>query len=301
MSPPVRSALAPVLAVAALLALPPPATAQQGAVLEVTATDYAFRAPDAIPAGWTTIRFVNDGEEPHFVFMSRLPEGKTVENYETELSPAFARAWYAVRDANATPAEALETLFGELPAWFGELHMVGGPGLAAPGRTTETMMNLGPGNYVIECYVKTAEGEIHYMEGMVRPLTVTTERSTTSPPDPDINVTLSNNQLALEGDLTPGRHVVAVHVAQNPEVGFGHSAHLARLRPDAQVDDVVAWMNWFAPSGMAAPAPAEFIGGVHFMPEGETAYFTVNLEPGRYLLVSEATGHLGVLKEFTVR
>lgn len=305
--------LAPALGLAAatLAIFPPASPAQQttpasaplgrAAPVEVTAQDYAFQAPDAIPSGWTTIRFTNDGEEPHFVFMSRLPEGRTIEQYETELSPAFARAWYAVRDAQATTDEALEALFQELPEWFAELEMVGGPGLAAPGRTTETVLNLEPGNYVIECYVKTAEGEIHYMEGMVRPLLVREERSAESPPTPDITVTLSNNQMTVEGDLTPGRRTVAVRVAENPEVGFGHSAHLARLDADVAVDDIVAWMNWFAVGGLSAPAPAEFIGGVHFMPEGETAYFTADLEPGRYLLVSESTGHLGVLEEFTVR
>lgn len=305
--PPHLGALS-MLAAAILVTLAPPASAQQAAtasdrptVLEVSAQDYAFQAPDATPAGWTTIRFTNEGEEPHFVFMSRLPEGKTIEDYEIELSAAFARSWYSIRDDGVTPDEALEKLFQELPDWFPELHFVGGPGLAAPGRTTETIMELAPGNYVLECYAKTAEGEIHYMEGMIRPIVVTEDRSNGSPPDADITLTLSNDGMAVQGELTRGRRTLAVHIAQNPEVGFGHSAHLARLDPDTDVDDVVAWMNWFAPGGLGAPAPAEFIGGLHFMPEGETAYFTVDLEPGRYLLVSEATGHLGVLREFTVR
>jgi hypothetical protein len=277
------------------------AAMQGSSTVEITATDYAFRAPDAIPSGWTTIRFTNEGSEPHFVFMSRLPEGKTVHDYETELSPAFARSWEAVRDRNATVDEALQSLFEELPPWFPELNMVGGPGLAAPGRTTETTMQLQPGNYVIECYAKTADGKIHYMEGMIRPLTVEAQRSSASQPAADVTVTLSNNRMEMDGELASGRRTIAVHVAENPEEGFGHSAHLARLDADANVDDVVAWMNWFAAGGLAAPAPAEFIGGVHFMPVGETAYFTVDLVPGRYLLVSEATAHLGVLKEFTVR
>lgn len=308
----IRRASFPVLAVLVLAGLrPASAFAQDPApdarsfddatVVEVTAQDYAFSAPATIPSGWTMIRFTNEGEEPHFVFMSRLPEGRTIEHYETELHPAFAAAWYAVRDGGATTDEAMQTLFQELPAWFPELQLIGGPGLASPGRTTETLMHLQPGNYVLECYVKTAAGEIHYMEGMVRPLVVTEQRSTTSPPDPDITVTLANDGMAITGDLTAGRRIVAVHVLENPEVGFGHSAHLARLDADTDVDDIVAWMNWFGDGGLAAPAPAEFIGGVHFMPEGETAYFTAQLEPGRYLLVSESTAHLGVLKEFTVR
>jgi hypothetical protein len=279
------------------------AVAQQPAaphVLEVTATDYAFRAPASVPAGWTRIRFMNEGEEPHFVFMSRLPAGRTVEHYERELSPVFARAWEAVR-GGATTDQAMERLMQELPSWFPELQMVGGPGLVSPGGTSETMLRLEPGNYVMECYVKTEDGRIHYMDGMVRPLTVTAQRTTAAPPRPHIAVILSNNEVALNGDVAAGRRVFAVHWRENPEQGFGHSAHLARLNPATSVDEVVAWMNWFGLKGLAAPAPAEFVGGLHFMPTDETGYFTADLEPGRYLLVSENTAHLGVYREFIVR
>lgn len=279
------------------------AVAQQPAaphVLEVTATDYAFRAPASAPAGWTTIRFKNEGDEPHFVFMSRLPPGRTVEDYERELSPVFAKAWESVR-GGATTDQAMERLMQELPPWFPELQMVGGPGLVSPGGTSETMLRLEPGNYVMECYVKTEDGRIHYMDGMVRPLTVTAQRTAAAQPRPDIAVTLSNNEIALSGDVAAGRRVFSVHWKENPEQGFGHSAHLARLQPETSVDEVVAWMNWFGLKGLAAPAPAEFVGGLHFMPTGETAYFMADLEPGRYLLVSENTAHLGVYREFMVR
>lgn len=307
MSRSVELSLPLALAAALLLFLPPATSAQaaaaqaeDAAVVEITATDYAFRAPDTAPSGWTTLRFTNEGEEPHFVFMSRLPEGITIEDYERDLHGVFAEAWYSVRDARATQDEALATLFGSMPEWSANLAMIGGPGLASPGETTQTTLRLEPGNYAIECYVKTAEGEIHYMEGMVRPLVVTAEESGATPPAPDIRLTLSNSGMELEGDLTPGRRTFAVHVAENPEVGYGHSAHLARLDPDTDLDDVISWMDWFDLAGMAPPAPARFLGGVHFMPEGDTAYFTADLEPGRYVLLSEFTLHMDVLKEFTI-
>jgi hypothetical protein len=288
------------LATSAQQAAAPPPQRQDAAVIEITATDYAFRAPDAAPSGWTTIRFTNEGEEPHFIFISRLPEGITIDDYEVDLHGVFAEAWYSVRDGRATQDQALETLFGSMPEWAASLQMIGGPGLASPGHVTESTLRLAPGTYALECYVKNADGEIHYMEGMVRPLVITGEDSGGTPPHADIRVTLSNSGMALEGDLTAGRRTFAVHVAENPEVGYGHSAHLARLDPETDLDDVIAWMDWFDLDGMAPPAPAEFLGGLHFMPEGETAYFTADLEPGRYVLLSEFTLHMGVLKEFTV-
>lgn len=270
-------------------------------VFEVTAEDYAFRAPAEIPSGWTTVRFANQGEEHHFVFLSRLPEGKNIHNYETELSAQFNNVWYAIRDEGLGMDEAMGMLGESLPEWFAAVDFVGGPGIVAPGLTSETTVNLEPGNYVMECYLKTADGEFHYMEGMVRPFVVTEDRSEATPPQADIQVTVSNFEMVVEGDLTPGEHTVAVHVAENPEEGFGHSAHLARLDSDADVDQLVQWMNAFGIDGLRTPAPAQFLGGTHGMPAGNTAYTTMTLEPGRYLWLSEATAHQGVLKEFTVR
>jgi hypothetical protein len=273
----------------------------QAQVVEITAIDYAFQAPATVPAGWNTIRFTNDGAEPHFVFMSRLPEGTTLADYETEASGAFSRGWEALRDGNASEEEALAMIMESLPAWFADLRMVGGPGLVAPGLTSEVVFHLEPGSYVLECYMKTADGEIHYMDGMTRPMEVTDSRSEAAPPDPDIRITLTNEGMGVAGDLTAGRRVVAVHAKENPEVGFGHSAHLARLDAETDIDDVVQWMNWLAVDGLRSPAPVPFIGGIHAMPTGETAYFTVDLEPGRYLLISEATARMGMVHEFRVR
>jgi hypothetical protein len=284
---------------------PPPAPVASASanspVVDVTALDYAFRAPDAIPAGRTTIRFQNTGEEAHMLLMSRLPAGKTIHDYERDLSLQFNRSWEAVRDHGASEEAALEMLFSSLPEWFPELEFVGGPGIVAPGVVSEVTMDLEPGNYVLECYIKTPDGRVHYMEGMVHPLVVAGRAADAPVPASDIRVTLSNGGMAVEGDLTPGQRTVAVHVAENPEVGFGHSVHVARLEPTTDVQAVVDWMNWFALGGLRAPAPAHFVGGLHPMATGKTAYFTVDLQPGRYLWVSEATGAQGVRQEVVVR
>lgn len=269
--------------------------------IEVIAEDFALSAPDEIPSGWTTIRFRNEGAEPHFVLVSRLPEGKTIDDYENDLSSEFNRAWHAVRDGEMSQDEAMGELMGSLPEWFAGLEFLGGTGITAPELTTETTLNLEPGNYVLECYMKTEEGEFHYMEGMIRPLRVTDTRSDAVPPEADIRITLSNFEMEIEGEMTPGRHVVEVHIEENPEEGFGHNVHVARMEPDTDVSEVVQWMNAFDLNGLTIPAPVTFIGGVQIMPAGHTAYFTVDLETGRHLFLSEYTGYQGVLQEVDVR
>lgn len=268
--------------------------------IEIVAEDYAFSAPDEIPAGWNTFRFRNEGAEPHFILLSRLPEGITVDDYQLDLSAAFNRAWLAVRDDGVAQEQAMAELFQSLPEWFPAVEFVGGPGMTAPGLTSQATLDLEPGNYVLECYMKTEDGQFHYMEGMVRPIRVTDARSPATPPPADIRITLSNFEMEVEGDMTPGRHMVEVHIAENPEQGFGHNVHVARLETESDVDEMVRWMNAFDLGGLRSPGPATFIGGVQIMPSGNTAYFTLDLEPGRYLLLSEYTGHQGVLREFTV-
>lgn len=278
-----------------------PARAANAGVVDMTAIDYALEGPDEIPAGWTTIRFSNEGEEHHMVYMARLPEGKTHADYEVELLVPFTAAWNALRNGEVDQEGALEMLFGSLPEWFAELGVVGGPGLMAPGRSSEVTIELEPGDYVIECYIKAEDGSVHYMEGMTRPLTVAGSRVDASAPAADLEITLSNFSVDVEGELAAGERTIAVHVEENPEEGFGHSVHLARLEPDTDIQEVVRWMNWFELDGLRSPAPVEFVGGLHPMPAGRTAFFSATVEPGRYLLISEATGALGVIEEITVK
>lgn len=287
----------PVVPLHAQAADPTPASPY---VVEVIAEDYAFSVADEIPAGWTTIRFHNEGQDPHMLIASRLPEGITIDDYEIDLTRPYNDAWHAVRDETLSGKEAVAVLHQELPEWHPDLEFLGGVGVVSPGRTAETTVYLKPGNYVLECYMKTEDGERHDWEGMIRPLLVTEEDSKAVPPTADIHVNLTNYDMEVEGKLIPGEHTVAVYVEENPEQGYPHNIHVARLNADTEIEEVVQWMRAFDLDGLKKPAPAVFLGGVHMMPVGSTGYFTVQLERGRYLLLSEITADEGVLHEFTV-
>jgi len=66
------------------------------------------------------------------------------------------------------------------------------------------------------------------------------------------------------------------------------------------LDEVVEWMDWMNVDGLRAPSPAAFVGGIHEMPAGYTAFFTVDLEPGRYAWIAESGAELGMVNEFTI-
>ena len=45
----------------------------------IVASDFAYEAPEQIPAGVTTVRMVNDGAEPHHTIIARIDDGKTLD------------------------------------------------------------------------------------------------------------------------------------------------------------------------------------------------------------------------------
>jgi len=69
--------LLPLLGIVLAASLSACQPADRAHVVEVTARDFAFDAPDQIPSGWTTFRMTNAGEQEHFLYIYRLPENKT--------------------------------------------------------------------------------------------------------------------------------------------------------------------------------------------------------------------------------
>lgn len=277
-----------------------PAAPAEPGVVEVTAVDYAFRMPAEVPSGWTTFRLANGGAEPHFMVLWKLPAGKTLEDYVAEVMPAFVSAYDSIV-AGTVDAAGAGALIGEnLPEWFAEMKPMGGPGMLTPGRSVATAMELEPGTYVAECYVKTAGGEFHGELGMVTQFTVTDDSTGAAPPVADAEMTLTSTSIGIDGPVAAGQRTFAVHYEEHPPAGLGHDVHVARLDEGADLAALAAWMDWLNVEGFRDPAPVEFVGGVQEMPVGATSYFTVNLEPGRYAWVSEATTAERLVEAFTV-
>jgi hypothetical protein len=269
-------------------------------VVDYAARDYAFVGPTELPSGWVTMRMANEGQEHHFVFLTLLPEGKTIEDYAADVGVPFGQVWEQLQSGAVDKAGAGAMLGELLPEWYASASSMGGPGLVAPGGVGQATMHLRPGNYVMECYVKTADGEFHVALGMALPLTVTAEDSGAQPPDADLQITLYNYRIEVEGTPVAGRQTVAVHFDDHPEFGLGNDVHVVRLEDGMHLDEIIQWMDWMNVDGLREPAPAEFIGGIHEMPAGNTAFFTVDLEPGSYAWIAESGAALGMVEEFTV-
>ncbi len=217
------------------------------------------------------------------------------------MAGVFGDLYREYRAGTYEQAEFLEKLVGSLPEWFFSARRLGGPGFTAPGHTSETTVHLEPGDYVMECYVRSADDDtmFHGELGMLRPLIVTDEDSGAEPPEADIQIELSNYAIGVEGELSAGAHTARVHVAEDPEGFILHNVHLARLDGDASAEDAAAWLDWI--DHMVPLAPAEFLGGAGQSQAGAESYFHFDLEPGRYAWISEAWGTAkGMVQDFTV-
>lgn len=276
-------------------------------VVEITVTGLQFEAPAEIPSGWSTFRLNNAPEMTHFALIERMPEGVGIAEQQEEVGPIFQQGMDLLKAGQVDSAMAR---FGELPEWYHEVVFLGGPGLTGPGKTAETTLYLGPGTYLLECYVKT-NGIFHSynpspsMYGMVHEFTVTQDSTAMPKPEAMMDIRISGDSgIVVEGQPALGENIVAVHfVDQTVHENFvGHDVHLVRLEEDTDIDELDAWMDWSQPTGLETPAPAEFLGGTNEMPAGSTAYLTVNLEPGRYAWVSEVTNPVakGMFEEFRV-
>lgn len=275
-----------------------PAEPAQANVVEVTAIDYAFQAPSSIPSGWTTFELTNAGEQEHFLLLWRLPEGRTFDEWMGSVARPFSEEVDRYEAGEFDREGLFEALGESLPEWFFTAESAGGVGLITPGGSARTSVNLAPGNYAMECYVRSPDGDFHGELGMVRPLTVTAEDTGAPEPDADIRMTVSNYELVVDGEFGPGPQTVRVDVVDEPEGMLSHDVHLVRLDNEDSLDKAIEWMDWV--DAMYAPAPVTFLGGVEDMPAGNTAYVNVDLEPGDYAWISELYSDRGVVNTFSV-
>ncbi len=255
---------------AAAPAAPPPD--EDPPVITLTATDFAFEAPERMPAGAVTVKLVNEGESTHHAQLVELRDGKTLD------------------DLMAAAAE------GAPPEWA---VWVGGPGIAMPGMTSEATVDLRPGTYYWLCFIETDEGVPHLAEGMTHRVEV--EPGPRTPlPAPDNTMMLNDYEFKLGHPVEAGHSVIRVrNYAAQP-----HEVVLVKLMPGKTMDDVMAFFE----AGGEGDPPGLPIGGIQALSQGLANNLTVDLEPGDYGLVcfvpdiKDGQPHVahGMVTQFTV-
>lgn len=265
-------------------------------VVDIIAEDYEFTAPDSLASGWTTLRMHNQGSEHHLFTFVRLPDGVTYEDFERDFLAPGDSLWSLVLDGTLEESAFREKFRARLPDWYSHVVQPGGVSLTAPGRTATTTIRLEPGVHVLECYVLTSEKEYHLLEGMAHRVEVVPPTNGAEPPAPDHDLELSDLDLTGVRDLAPGEHTFAFHFVEDPEALPYQHVHLARLDEDTDAEVLAEWMK----VDPVMPAPVEFLGGAQHMPAGNTAYVTVELDPGPYAWILGVPPELSEVEPFSV-
>lgn len=242
--------------------------------LTITGADFAFTAPDTVPAGVTNVTFRNNGPNLHHVQFVRLDSGKTMADLEAAMK-----------------------MPGQMPVWA---ILTPGPNAPDPGSSSNETIDLTSGNYVLLCLVDVPGGVPHFTKGMMRAMVVKTMGPTSILQDPaDVRVTLADYSFTLSSPLTAGKHVIEVSsTATQP-----HELELVRFAPGKTIDDLAKWM-----AKAEGPPPASALGGTSAMMPGITPRFTVDLTPGNYAMLcfvpdaKDGKPHLmhGMVQKFTI-
>jgi len=254
---------------------PPPPTAN---VVNITGTDFAFQAPDTIPAGLTTLKFVNAGKEPHQAVLMRIDSGKTMADVAT-----------LMKDPNA-----------KVPGWIA--FPTGANGVV-PGDSSNATATLVPGHYALLCFISSPDGTPHANKGMVHPIEVTASTApAAAEPTADLTITEKDYTWDLSAPITAGTHTFRVENA-GPQV---HEISIFQLAPGKTTKDFQAWVA----GGMKSAPPAAEAGGVIGpMPvAGDHGFFTKTFAAGKYLFIcfvpdqKDGKPHVmhGMMKEITV-
>lgn len=274
------------LASAALLALATACTTEGAArenaaparaanVVTVTAYDFAFDAPASIPAGLTTFKLVNRGPELHHVQLVRIEEGHTFQEL-------------AAMDVEAGPP----------PAW---IRFVGGPNAPLPGAGSQATLNLEPGSYAVLCLIPSADGVLHMMKGMARPLTVTpVENAVPAAPAPEVRITLRDYSYELAPQIPAGRRTIRV----DNQAAQPHELIVVRLAPGRTAQEMASWIM-----KMEGPPPGAPIGGTSLLGQGASNDVTIDFQPGEYAFLcmvpdaADGKPHVmhGMVRQVTVR
>ncbi|TRO66454.1 hypothetical protein [Christiangramia sabulilitoris] len=275
-------------------------------IVDVYSIGLNFNLPEEIPSGWTTFRYHNQTPGTHFFTFAKLPEGKTVADWEAEIIPPFQDGMNYIAQGDF---EAAFAAFGSLPAWFAGVVYSGGVGFVSGGETAMTTHFAEPGRYVMECYVKNQNGEFHSYKGMLTDVVVTSEETRIKEPKANIEINLSSTSgiEIVSGNIRPGKHTIGVNfVDQSVYSHFlGHDFNLVRIDdPGANLSALEEWMVWSTPGEFESPGPEgfTFLGGVQDMQAGSKAYINTVLKPGNYAFIAEvpdASGK-GMLVEFSV-
>ncbi|WP_455169617.1 hypothetical protein [Aegicerativicinus sediminis] len=257
--------------------------------IEITTNVMDFQMPDTLNSGWTTFKYINKSDEVHFLIFEKMPDSVRFSDYKRDIFPSFLAAHDLMSEGNF---EAAMQEFGKIPAWFSQVKVAGGVGMTSERMTAQSTIYLEPGVYVMECYVRMPDGKPHALLGMIKEIIVTDQKNPELDFSPDYVISVSTMSGIQFNDSIPnGNYQFEVNFKDQKiyESMLGHDVNLVRLEEGKELDSLANWLNASDFQALRTPAPQgyQFLGGVQDLEANQKGYFSVELRPGNYVLISE--------------
>jgi len=263
-----------------------------------------------VPSGWTTFKLINTTSFDHFMALFKIPQQAiqeaenqnlpVLEIWENAITKPFQKTYDPYIRGEMEYDDFVENLvagISEKGAWFFDpgAPPMGGAGFTASGNISMTTVNLEPGKYLVECYVKDENEMFHSYLGMIDLITVEDNSSQTIAPSASAKVSISSSEgIKVVKPVRRGENVVEIYFEDQSsyEHLLGHNVQLVKMgnsTDDEALKDLAEWMDWTQPGSLADRAPHgfKFMGGTMQMQEGGRSYFHVDLPPGRYAWIAE--------------
>lgn len=225
--------------------------------LNVKAHEYMFDVTGEVKTGFVTIDVTNTGKELHHAIVTKLGEGKTLEDLKA----------YIQKGEDGPPPEWLD----DSPA---DMNLLG-QGESA----SVTFEAKDPGTYTLLCFIPGADGAPHVAKGMMAGFEVT-EGSGGTAPKADAVVEMTEYKFS---ELHPKAGEVTLEFKNAGKEE--HDFALVSFAEGKGLKDVDPWFQ----GGLKDPAPAKFFGGTHTIEPGKSMFFTADLKAGTYSLVCTVT------------
>lgn len=252
-----------------------PAETATPPVVDVTAAEYAFGAPDTIPAGRVTFRLKNLGSQGHVASIVRLPQA----GIASLMRGGFLLEYVHIPDA------------------------LGGPATSAGDSASEVTVTLEPGRYAFFCYFHDADGRTHAQKGMVREFqAVPTGGSAEASAAPADTILLGDFSVHGPAGQQPG--VRQFYIRNDGQVG--HEVGIYRLAEGWTLAQAKAWEDTVSTED---PGPWQDYGGVGLLAPGASIVLRGTFPPGEYRIdcgvtdptLKKSHAEMGMVTSLTLR
>lgn len=231
--------------------------------ITITTPGMAFETSGSLKPGVGAITLDNTDDVTHMLAIAQVKDGVTVEDIEAAMAKGEEEAGKLFVDPN-----------GPAP--------LGTPALVGPGESsTVTSVDLAPGTYGMMCFLTDAKGEPHWQMGMINEMTISGDKATEKPKS-DGTITVDDTAITMPDGFDGSGTFLVTNSGKNP-----HAFSLARLDQGTSLATFAGAVGQSEQSGTSIDVDgAVLAGGVDALNPGQSAYLTLDLEPGHYGYIS---------------